>query len=85
MAKLRPLGDKFLGKHKNAQVREMYALLKASAEKHRPQDQLSRFSLRELGRRFSGPFSFQFGMGLRWPACSINGMTSSIHCRHSVL
>ena len=36
MAKLRPLGDKFLGKHKNAQVREMYALLKASAEKHRP-------------------------------------------------
>ncbi len=36
MAKLRPLGDKFLGQHKDPQVREMYALLKKSVEKHRP-------------------------------------------------
>jgi len=34
--KLRPLGDKFLANHKNAQVREMYKLLKSVASEHRP-------------------------------------------------
>ena len=34
--KLRPLGDKFLGGHKNPQVQEMYKLLKKVAAKHRP-------------------------------------------------
>ena len=34
--KLRPLGDKFLGNHKNPQVQEIYKLLKKVAAKHRP-------------------------------------------------
>ena len=34
MAKVRPLGDKFLGQHKNPQVREMYALMKQVAARH---------------------------------------------------
>ncbi len=36
LAKLRPLGDEFLGKHDNEQVREIYALFKKVLEKHRP-------------------------------------------------
>lgn len=36
MAKVRPLGDKFLGQHKNPEVREVYALFKRTLEKHRP-------------------------------------------------
>lgn len=36
LAKLRPLGDEHLGKHENAQVREIYALFKKVVEKHRP-------------------------------------------------
>lgn len=36
MDKVRPLGDKLLGKHKNPQVREYYAMLKASAKRHAP-------------------------------------------------
>jgi C4-dicarboxylate-binding protein DctP len=35
MARVAPLGDKYLGNHDNPQVRQMYALLKASVEKHR--------------------------------------------------
>jgi C4-dicarboxylate-binding protein DctP len=35
MDRSRPLGDKYLANHDNPQVREMYALLKASVEKHR--------------------------------------------------
>jgi len=35
MDRIRPLGEKFLGNHENEGVRKMYALLKASAEKHR--------------------------------------------------
>ena len=34
--KLRPLGDTFLGKHKNPQVREIYTLFRQVVEKHRP-------------------------------------------------
>ncbi len=34
--KLRPLGDRFLAKHKNPQVREIYALFKKVSERHRP-------------------------------------------------
>ena len=33
--RIRPLGDQFLAKHKNKQVREMYALLKKSAAKNK--------------------------------------------------
>jgi TRAP-type C4-dicarboxylate transport system substrate-binding protein len=36
LAKLRPLGDKYLAKHKNPQVREIYALFRKVVEKHRP-------------------------------------------------
>ena len=36
LAKLRPLGDKFLAKHKNQQVRDMYALLRKVAKDHQP-------------------------------------------------
>ena len=36
LAKLRPLGDKFLAQHKNQQVRDMYALLKKVAKDHQP-------------------------------------------------
>lgn len=36
LAKLRPLGEKILGKHKNPQVRELYQKLKTVAERHRP-------------------------------------------------
>jgi C4-dicarboxylate-binding protein DctP len=35
MERVRPLGDEFLGKHDNAQVRQMYALLKQSVDKNR--------------------------------------------------
>ena len=36
LAKLRPLGDKFLAQHKNPQVREIYQLFRKVVEKHRP-------------------------------------------------
>ena len=36
MGKLQGLGDKFLASHKDKRVRDMYALFKASVEKHRP-------------------------------------------------
>lgn len=34
MKTIAPLGDQLLGGHKNAQIREMYGILKASAKKH---------------------------------------------------
>ena len=36
LAKLRPLGEEILGKHKNPLVRELYGKLKIVAERHRP-------------------------------------------------
>ena len=36
LAKLRPLGEELLGKHKNPQVRDLYQRLKTVAERHRP-------------------------------------------------
>jgi TRAP-type transport system periplasmic protein len=36
MDKVRPLGDKLLGKHKNPQVRKFYGMLKASAKRNAP-------------------------------------------------
>ena len=36
MDKLAPLGDEYLGKHKNPQVREIYALFKKAVAKNRP-------------------------------------------------
>jgi C4-dicarboxylate-binding protein DctP len=36
IAKLRPLSDKYLGQHKDAQVREIYKLFRKVVEKHRP-------------------------------------------------
>jgi TRAP-type C4-dicarboxylate transport system substrate-binding protein len=36
LAKLRPLGDQYLGRHSNPQVREIYGLFRKVAEKHRP-------------------------------------------------
>jgi C4-dicarboxylate-binding protein DctP len=35
MNRVRPLGDKFLGNHDNAQVKQMYGLLKAAVAKHK--------------------------------------------------
>ncbi|MDE0385462.1 MAG: TRAP transporter substrate-binding protein [Defluviicoccus sp.] len=36
LAKLRPLGEEILGKHKNPLVRDLYGKLKIVAERHRP-------------------------------------------------
>ena len=36
MNRVRPLGDKLLGNHKNAQVRKFYAMLKESAKRNAP-------------------------------------------------
>ena len=50
LAKLRPLGEEILGKHKNPLVRDLYGKLKIVAERHRPEVLTLVSRQRERGR-----------------------------------